>query len=171
VSHWGSSTSWPGLRSATNTRRASRRAAHCATPHLDSSPSTWHARNAGSEEARGGVGVAGTAVFRRGGAAQRWGKGEARCKGGCSAKMTQKRWSAVEGTRTPGARAEPPLARLREQGGEADSTARHWSMGGKELPAGISGRQGGTHAGAAPCVPWAGIWPRSAQGGDARLHG
>jgi hypothetical protein len=44
----------------------------------------------------------------------------------------------------------------------------------KELPAEISGRQGGTHAGAlaigaAPCVPWTGTWPRSAQGGDARL--
>jgi hypothetical protein len=49
--------------------------------------------------------------------------------GGCSSKMTQKRWSAVEGTRTSGARAEPQLARLREQGGEGDSTARHWSMG------------------------------------------
>jgi hypothetical protein len=66
--------------------------------------------------------------------------------------------------------------RLREQGGEGDSTARHWSMGGKELPARISRRQGGTHAGTlaigvAPCAPWAGTWPRSAQGGDARLHG
>jgi hypothetical protein len=48
--------------------------------------------------------------------------------GGCSSKMTQKRWSAVEGTRTPGAGAEPQLARLRERG-EGDSTARHWSMG------------------------------------------
>jgi hypothetical protein len=48
---------------------------------LDSLPSTWHARSAGSEEARGGVGATGTAAFHRGGAAQRWGKGEARCKG------------------------------------------------------------------------------------------
>jgi hypothetical protein len=48
---------------------------------LDSLPSTWHARSAGSEEARGGVGAAGTTAFHRGGAAQRWGKGEARCKG------------------------------------------------------------------------------------------
>jgi hypothetical protein len=44
----------------------------------------------------------------------------------------------------------------------------------KELPAEISGHQGGTHAGAlalgaAPCAPWIGTWPRSAQGGDARL--
>jgi hypothetical protein len=42
--------------------------------------------------------------------------------------------------------------------------------------AAISGCQGGTHAGAlaigaAPCAPWTGTWPRSAQGVDARLHG
>jgi hypothetical protein len=47
-----------------------RRAAHCSTPHLDRSPNTWHARSASSEEAREGVGAAGTAAFRRG-AAQR----------------------------------------------------------------------------------------------------
>jgi hypothetical protein len=45
-----------------------RRAAHCSTPHLDRSPNTWHARSASSEEAREGVGVAGTAAFRRGAA-------------------------------------------------------------------------------------------------------
>jgi hypothetical protein len=43
--------------------------------------------------------------------------------------MTQKRWCAVEGTKTPRTGAEPPLARLRKQGREGDSTARHWSMG------------------------------------------
>jgi hypothetical protein len=41
-----------GLRNTTNTRRASRRAVHCAAPHLDITPNTWHARSAGSEEAR-----------------------------------------------------------------------------------------------------------------------
>jgi hypothetical protein len=44
----------------------------------------------------------------------------------------------------------------------------------KELPAEISGRQGGTHGGAlalgaTPCAPWTGTWPRSAHGGGTRL--
>jgi hypothetical protein len=47
-----------------------RRAAHCSTPHLDRSPNTCHARSASSEEAREGVGAAGTVAFHRG-AAQR----------------------------------------------------------------------------------------------------
>jgi hypothetical protein len=59
-----------GCAKIANTRWASRRAAHCATPHLDSSLNTWHARSAGSEEASGGVGAAGTVAFHRGGAVQ-----------------------------------------------------------------------------------------------------
>uniref|UniRef100_A0A804PRC4 Uncharacterized protein n=1 Tax=Zea mays TaxID=4577 RepID=A0A804PRC4_MAIZE len=70
-----------GLRKTANTRWASRRAVRCATPHLDSLPSTWHARSAGSEEARGGVGAAGTTAFHHGGAAQRWEKEKLAARG------------------------------------------------------------------------------------------
>jgi hypothetical protein len=58
-----------------NNRWASRRAAHCSTPHLDRSSNTWHVRSASSEEARGGAGAAKTAAFHCGGAARQGASG------------------------------------------------------------------------------------------------
>jgi hypothetical protein len=103
----------------------------------------WHARSAGSEEASGGAGAAGTAAFRRGGAVQRGAPGTWR--GGAVRRESWAPWEVELG----GQEENSSTHTQEKQRGREEAAAMHegerrraprWPRGGAELPAGSGAR-------------------------------